>query len=771
MANPFHSLSGKLLLATGAAIALIVLGYTVHTGWRTSVRANAQVIELATSKAHDAASQVGQQIAEATSAGTALAAVLEGYLAGQEATTDGVIALLEALPPRYETLFSAWVSGLPGGPTDQFVKGTTGRNAAGVFTPYWTKTESGNLTFQTFDIDTTQMWFDGPVKTGESFVTEPYTSVEGYLLTSISVPVRVGGQTVALAGVDITLDRMTGMLGAMQPFAGGRVMLLDNGGKWVANPDAALLTKAYEGQGVDAVQEALKTGALQVVEGMPGGAKRVIYPFSAVGMNATWAVVLDVPAEVFTLPVRREVMIAVAGSMVILVLVLGTIYLSSTAFVRRPLSGMLATVNGLAAGRYDATVPGLGRRDEIGAMAESVEQLRLRLIERQALEAEQQRLRAEADAARELHAREEARRQEERETRRREDQEREARAMAEAEAARQRDEAQRNARAAEQAQVVDSLAAGLRGLAVGNLDVTIDARFPEGYEQLRADFNETVDKLADLLRAIGSATQSIVGGVDEITGATTGLSRQTETSAASLEETAAALNELTASVQSAAQSARHADTVVRSATDQVRVTAQVVGETVSAMRAIQGSSDKISRIINVIDDIAFQTNLLALNAGVEAARAGEAGRGFAVVASEVRALAQRASDAAREINALISDSGAQVNSGVALVGRAGEALDAIVQAIDVISNHVAEIASSANEQASGIAEINTVVTQLDRAQQHNAAGFEETAAACLALNEQAKALEGMVSRFNVSVGWTEPDVHHVAAMRAASRSA
>jgi methyl-accepting chemotaxis protein len=173
----------------------------------------------------------------------------------------------------------------------------------------------------------------------------------------------------------------------------------------------------------------------------------------------------------------------------------------------------------------------------------------------------------------------------------------------------------------------------------------------------------------------------------------------------------------------------------------------VVREAVDAMGEIQTSSGQISRIISVIDDIAFQTNLLALNAGVEAARAGEAGRGFAVVASEVRALAQRSSDAAREINDLISESGKHVSRGVDLVGQSGEALNQIVDSVSNISVHVSEIAISANEQSSGLAEINKSVNQLDQVTQQNAAMFEETTAASHALTKEAETLSNTMSRF------------------------
>jgi len=172
-------------------------------------------------------------------------------------------------------------------------------------------------------------------------------------------------------------------------------------------------------------------------------------------------------------------------------------------------------------------------------------------------------------------------------------------------------------------------------------------------------------------------------------------------------------------------------------------------ETVDAMGAIRDSSDKISQIIGVIDEIAFQTNLLALNAGVEAARAGEAGRGFAVVASEVRALAQRSSDAAKDIKSLISDSADHVQKGVKLVDQTGTALDAIVAQVANIDGLVSDIASSANQQATGLAEVNNAVNDMDRVTQKNAAMVEESTAACHALTNESDELSRLVAHFDI----------------------
>jgi methyl-accepting chemotaxis protein len=254
------------------------------------------------------------------------------------------------------------------------------------------------------------------------------------------------------------------------------------------------------------------------------------------------------------------------------------------------------------------------------------------------------------------------------------------------------------------------------------------------------------------MQTIAGATEGIRSGTGEVSQAADDLSKRTEQQAASLEETAAALDEITATVRKTAEGANQARDVVTTAKADAERSGEVVGGAVAAMAAIDTSSRQISNIIGVIDEIAFQTNLLALNAGVEAARAGEAGKGFAVVASEVRALAQRSADAAQEIKSLISASSQQVGSGVDLVGQAGKALERIVAQVTEISGIVIEIAASAKEQATGLAEVNTAVNQMDQVTQQNAAMVEQSTAASHSLAQEAEELGRLVARFELGTG-------------------
>jgi methyl-accepting chemotaxis protein len=360
------------------------------------------------------------------------------------------------------------------------------------------------------------------------------------------------------------------------------------------------------------------------------------------------------------------------------------------------------------------------RKDEFGEMGRAVLAFRDAAIEKTRLEAEGAALRGQSDEER------------------------------------ARNQRAADAAAREQAAVVAALGEGLDHLTRGDLTYTLTQSFPEDYVKLKEDFNAAISQLKDAMSVVAGNVSAIRSGAGEIAQASDDLSRRTEQQAASLEETAAALDEITATVNRTASGARQASDTVQAAKGDAETSGNVVRDAVGAMGAIEKSAQEISQIIGVIDEIAFQTNLLALNAGVEAARAGDAGRGFAVVASEVRALAQRSAEAAKEIKTLISASTSQVNTGVALVGQTGEALQRIVSRVAEIDGLVSEIAASAQEQATGLQQVNTAVNQMDQVTQQNAAMVEESTAASHSLSQEAETLAGSVSRFKIGAVASAP---------------
>ncbi|CAN5364972.1 methyl-accepting chemotaxis protein [soil metagenome] len=382
--------------------------------------------------------------------------------------------------------------------------------------------------------------------------------------------------------------------------------------------------------------------------------------------------------------------------------------------IATPLVNLSKVMGELAEGSVDVEVVGAQRKDEVGAMARSVQVFKDNALALRTAEAAQQRASAETEAERRCNQ----------ET---------------AEAA-----------AREQAFVMENIATGLTKLAEGDLTYRVDQDFPPAYQRLQGECNGAITQMEEAMRTIVHAANSIGSGSDEIASAADDLSRRSEQQAASLEETAAALDEITATVKRSSAGAVEASRVVGSTRGDAERSSVVVRGAVDAMNEIEKSSQSISQIIGVIDEIAFQTNLLALNAGVEAARAGDAGRGFAVVAQEVRALAQRSADAAKEIKTLISTSTQQVGQGVAMVGQTGEALQAIVAKVSEIDSLVSEIAAGAAEHATGLNEVNAAVNQMDQTVQQNAAMVEQSTAASHALKGEANSLTQMIGRFKVS---------------------
>ena len=388
--------------------------------------------------------------------------------------------------------------------------------------------------------------------------------------------------------------------------------------------------------------------------------------------------------------------------------------------ISRPVRSLSRSMTDLADGQLDVDVVGAGRKDEVGLMARAVQVFKDNAVALRSSEAEQARISAASESAR------------------------------------VRNEEVSSAAAREQAFVMDRLASALSGLSNGDLTVRISEAFPTGYEAIRNDFNGAIVQLDEAMSGIVTVVGTVGSSADEIAAAADNTARRSEQQAASLEETAAALDEITATVRRASQGAGEASRVVTSTRSDAERSGEVVRGAVAAMTGIERSSSKIGNIVGVIDEIAFQTNLLALNAGVEAARAGESGKGFAVVAQEVRALAQRSADAAKEIKGLISASTAQVDEGVRLVGQTGEALDGIVLKVGEIDALVSELASSAQEQARGLNEVNTAVNQMDQGVQQNAAMVEQATAVSHSLKNDIDALVRMIGRFQVSQAAQRP---------------
>jgi methyl-accepting chemotaxis protein len=381
--------------------------------------------------------------------------------------------------------------------------------------------------------------------------------------------------------------------------------------------------------------------------------------------------------------------------------------------VIRPINRLVDTMGELAQGQVDIVVPDESRSDEIGKMARAVLVFRDAEIEKRRLEGQSEEQRQQSQVERERNTREQAK-------------------IAE-----------------EQSNVVRALADGLGKVASGDLTVQLKDGFTESYLQLRDDFNATVAQLRDTMRVIATSTRDVASTAAEIATSTADLSQRTEEQAASLEETSASMEQISTTVRKNAENAQQANQFAIETQGVADRGSEVVAHAVGAMARIEESSKEISDIIGVIDEIARQTNLLALNAAVEAARAGEAGRGFAVVASEVRSLAQRSSQAAKDIKDLIGNSSGQVQEGVQLVNKAGAALEEIVASIRQVADIVSDIATASGEQSTGIGQVNIALTQMDEVTQQNSALVEQNASAAKSLEEQSQAMSESVSKFRV----------------------
>ncbi|MBP7670255.1 MAG: cache domain-containing protein [Ferrovibrio sp.] len=445
----------------------------------------------------------------------------------------------------------------------------------------------------------------------------------------------------------------------------------------------------------------------------------------------------------------KDAIIAVSINCLVLI-VLGFLLARSVA---KPLHDLTGAILKLAERQWQTAVPHVAKRDEIGAIARSVQVFKQNGLENERLqqEADEQRRQVEEQrAAREA-----------REAKAAEQIADLVQAVAQGDLNRRINEAdkegfqltvskQLNSLTATLQGVTSDLARVMRALSEGDVGRRITVEYHGVYGELKESANTMAERLSEFARRLAHSANQLRDAAADISSGSEDLAQRTESQAATLEETAAAMHEVTSTVKQNAENALAADRLSAEARQTALRGGNVVGDVVGAMGKIEDSARKISDIMALIDEIAFQTNLLALNASVEAARAGEAGKGFAVVAQEVRSLAQRSANASKEIKALISQSNAQVKTGADLANQAGGALEDITGAVQKVTSIISEIASASGEQSRGLDEVNKAVTNMDEITQRNAALVEETHASAQALANQAQELAELVGFFKLA---------------------
>lgn len=712
------TLAFKLLSVSATAILLCLVVTFAFVITQVRERTVSMTLEQARTDARATAQEVASQLNNLAGSVKVMASLVERT----DVTRAELTEMLPALIEKFDLVFGSWmledVNGFDGSKYEP--DAASGTNANGEFTPYWTRGQNGLELIVPEVINREEAYFALPSSKRAGVATEPYVEEEAgnMLMMSIVYPVITNEKLRGVLGVDVGLETLAASLKDKRPFGTGRIYLLTAKGSWLTAPDQASVMKPYEFEGNATAKAAVLNGETVILENVIGVDQqpvfRVVMPFDLPGLNTRWMVVEDVPVSVVSNVVNQQTLILVAGGLVIMAAVIASLLIAVRMFIQTPIGSLLREVSRLSEGEYEQPVFGQDRKDEVGALAKSLDLFRHKLAEGRMIGevAERQRLAAEEQ--------------------------------------RSQTEAERLGVAETQRKVVVALGKGLQQLADGNLSHRITEPFPGSYEELRDHYNSAVQSLEETVIRLNVTVDTLNGGTREISRSSDQLSKRTEQQAASLEQTTAALGEIADKLNESAGNAQLAASKVKTACTEAERSGDVVRKAIAAMEGIEDSSGKVSQIIGVIDEIAFQTNLLALNAGVEAARAGEAGKGFAVVAQEVRELAQRSAQAAREIKALISASNEQVGQGVTLVAETGGALDRIAEQVKAIDALMQQISRATGEQASGLREINTAVNHMDQATQQNAAMVEETTAASAVLNGEANTLSQMISRFVVA---------------------
>ncbi|HWS29335.1 MAG TPA: methyl-accepting chemotaxis protein [Clostridia bacterium] len=747
-----------------AILLVVILSFiSIFTLSQTTANNNGklQIQSLARQNAQAVSTMLGNELSVVRTT----ASIMEGYNGIAEDTRRDVYnnflrTMLVSNKEKIAGVWSIWEPDALDG-DDDISAGLPGSDDSGRFLPYWyTAYGTAQVTPLTgYESETDGAFYWLAKNSGREVILEPYSKYinnENTFVTTLSVPVfDKKAQICAVTGVDIPLSQLQDAEYDHGNFKTSVVYVCSANGTVVAAPDAALLGKPISEMGlrnVDSILASVASGDEYYFSFTSPSTHKamqmVSMPIEIGNTTTPWLVIVGVEkAETYT--DSQTINWLVAGIFAILVAVTTLmVYFTVRALVTKPVAATVSLAQSLAAGELDAEVK-ITSTNEIGMLArvldtdvreafKSIEHAR-RISEKQADYQSKQVDKLLVDLER--------------------------LARGELNCTVKVDEPDEDtkevhalfSRIAENLHMsvsfikgyIAEISSALGSVEAGDFDVEITSEFRGDFEEIKTSINSIADSLNDMFRNIGLAADQVASGTHQVSAGSQSISQGSTMQASAIEELTASIMEIAAQTRQNAVGANNANDLSTAAEQEAREGKVQMDKLKGAMKDISGSSLAISKIIKVIDEIAFQTNILALNAAVEAARAGAHGRGFSVVADEVRNLAGKSAAAAQETATLISDSIKKADAGTKLADITAKDLDAILADIEKTAALVKEIAAASNEQATGLAQISDGISSLSQVVQTNSATAEEAAATSEELSGQADMLKDMVRRVHL----------------------